>query len=327
MKKLLNEYTEYLKKVLGIHSKLVKWEMAKKLPFYLKDRYDYYITEILQLNVIMVIPYEEIENTPAQIKNDFESIRKLCDFEPVYLDRNIVSYNRNRLVQYKIPFVVPNNQLYLPHLGIDFHEYFRKHRIQKKSFSPSAQMVLLYILNNKEPGDIKPVILATTLGYSSMTISRAFNEIENAGIGSCKNEGRERLLIFTEKPEEIWQKASSLMKNPIEKTVWVKFSAGKADLPDAGLTALSRYSMLAGSSHITKAISTDSWKNMKSQKGIEELPFKEKDALELQIWKYNPCLLSNQNTVDPFSLYLSLNHEKDERIQKALQEMMENYSW
>ena len=47
----------------------------------------------------------------------------------------------------------------------------------------------------------------------------------------------------------------------------------------------------------------------------------------LQIWCYDPKILEVDGCVDPFSLYLSFQNENDERIEMALEEMMEKYSW
>lgn len=37
----------------------------------------------------------------------------------VYVTTTLASYERKRLVQQKVPFIVPGNQLYLPELAID----------------------------------------------------------------------------------------------------------------------------------------------------------------------------------------------------------------
>ena len=75
------------------------------------------------------------------------------------------------------------------------------------------------------------------------------------------------------------------------------------------------------------AVSVDKWDSLK-QAGWEELPTAEGAACELEIWNYDPCRLFAKNTmVDPFSLYLSLITDADERIESALEEMMEKIEW
>jgi hypothetical protein len=52
----------------------------------------------------------------------------------------------------------------------------------------------------------------------------------------------------------------------------------------------------------------------------------------LEVWKYNPETLAGelQNktaVVDPLSLYLSLKDSHDERIEMALEQVMEQFIW
>jgi len=53
------------------------------------------------------------------------------------------------------------------------------------------------------------------------------------------------------------------------------------------------------------------------------LPSSEGALIELEIWQYNPNLFAKDGIVDPFSLYLSLEKVKDERVEAALAHMME----
>ncbi len=63
----------------------------------------------------------------------------------VYVRKRITAYNRKRRVEQKIPFVVPGNQMYLPVLGLEFREYFRKPRPHQSELRPSSQAVLIYL--------------------------------------------------------------------------------------------------------------------------------------------------------------------------------------
>ncbi len=47
----------------------------------------------------------------------------------------------------------------------------------------------------------------------------------------------------------------------------------------------------------------------------------------LESWSYNPALLSDHPRVDTLSLYLSLRKDPDERVQAALEDMMEAFPW
>ena len=44
------------------------------------------------------------------------------------------------------------------------------------------------------------------------------------------------------------------------------------------------------------------------------ISYKMKKLVELQVWEYDPKLFTNDQNVDPVSLYASLQEEQDERI-------------
>ncbi len=316
-------------KTLGLSVKIQQWGNYSSLPFFLQNRYDIYITRILNHDLLMLKPGQDESITPAGVKKDFETLRKIFNGELVFVTDSITSYDRKRLIDHKVPFIVPNNQLYLPELGIDLREHFKKIRSGKKFFSPSTQVIVLYAIANKNAGPFTPAKLAETLGYSSMTMTRAFDEIKGAGIGTVRTDGRERKLKFNENIEMLWQESLPYMRTPVRKTVWGRGLRNTINnkLLEAGLTALSQSSMLAATSYLTKAIDAVEWKRLIQNKNVEILPFKDGDALEIQIWSYAPQCLTSEKRVDPFSLYLSLYQEEDERIQKALHEMMERIKW
>jgi hypothetical protein len=47
----------------------------------------------------------------------------------------------------------------------------------------------------------------------------------------------------------------------------------------------------------------------------------------MECWAYDPRLLSDGPTVDRLSLYLSLRGTHDERIEKALTDLLEDLPW
>jgi len=329
MIKIVADTADYLYKTLGLSVKIHRWGGSSGLPFFFQDRYEVYVMQILKRELLLVLPAEDETITPATLKKDLETARKIFHDEAVFVTGNLVSYDRKRLIDQKVSFIVPNNQLYLPELGIDLREHFRKIRSGKKLFSPSTQVIILNAIIKKNTGPYTPARLAEAFGYSSMTMTRAFDEIEAVGIGNVRSYGRERVLEFQEDIIMLWKESLPYLRSPVRKTVWLKSARNTSldRLCDAGLTALSQYSMLAGPAQVTGAIDSTGWKHLMHSKDLEIVPFRDDDALEIQVWSYAPELLSADTMVDPFSLYLSLSQEDDERIQKALDEMMEGIRW
>jgi hypothetical protein len=85
----------------------------------------------------------------------------------------------------------------------------------------------------------------------------------------------------------------------------------------AGMGALEMLTSISAD-HETLAVSQTDWKILR--KNIEIVPF---GNVEIEVWRYNPAIFAKNETADRISLYLSLRDDKNERVQKALQEMME----
>jgi hypothetical protein len=47
----------------------------------------------------------------------------------------------------------------------------------------------------------------------------------------------------------------------------------------------------------------------------------------VEVWSYDPKRFAKEGFVDTFSLYLNLRNDQDERIEAALEEMMEKVEW
>jgi len=69
------------------------------------------------------------------------------------------------------------------------------------------------------------------------------------------------------------------------------------------------------------------WKKIKHRNDVIELTIAEPDACQLEIWSYSPRLFEKVDVVDRFSLYLSLQANDDERVESALEKMMEQITW
>jgi hypothetical protein len=147
MEKLLRNFEHHLRETLGITVAPEKWENAGKLPFFLRDLYDFFQVSVLDTSCLLMIVRNEEEQTPANIRKQMLQVREKWDGEVIYLRSSISAYNRKRLIEQKVPFVVPGNQMYLPMLGIDLREHFRQIRTGVPiKFSPSTQALVLHVL-------------------------------------------------------------------------------------------------------------------------------------------------------------------------------------
>ena len=327
MDQLILNLKKYLQESLGLKINPRRWRKSDSLPFFLRDPYDFYEVEILGRQNLLMVSRNESEQTPAILKKHIQEVQKKWDCEVIYVCRQVHSYDRRRLIDYKISFVIPQNQMYLPLLGLDLRQHFKRVRDERTLLSPSTQAIVIYALVNGtgRPQTVKE--LAHFYGYSPMTIVRALDEIELNELGSTFSQGRHRVLRFDLSKKELWDKAQNLMRSPVGKRVWVDYGAKALLRIQAGLTALAFYSMLAAPPRPVFAVSLAYWNECKRHGDINELPAPEPNAYDVEIWHYDPVLSAMQGVVDQFSLYLSLRGDEDERVAASLEEMMKKLQW
>jgi hypothetical protein len=326
MSRIIKALEEYIYEDVGIKiSPCIRLQLTS-LPYFILDNYDLYRTKVIGKECVLLISKDQQDISPATVKSHVALVREKSYEDVILVHSSISSHNRRRLIEYKIPFVVPGNQMYLPDLLIDLRDYFYSVRMGKNQFSPSTQAAVIYILHNFRAQPFTPSKLAKTLGYSNTAMTRAFNEIETAGIGRIELEGRERWLWFEPDRRMFWDKTLPYLRTPVKRWIWV------TELPEvlrkckAGETALSDYSMLAAPNQMTFAAVKADWESYRDNANIK-IVHQTEAAFLLQIWNYDPALFAMHGSVDKFSLYLSLKDNDDERLQSALEEMMESIQW
>jgi hypothetical protein len=324
---LRRELIRYLWDVLGVRMKSEPWVQAEQLPLFLRDSYGFFCTSLLGTPLLLMMDNGTDKRTPATIDKQVAQVRRRWVGEVVYVSVSIDSYNRRRLIQQKTHFIVPGNQLYLPMLGLDLREYFKRSRALGLSFSPSTQATLLYMLNTGLTGRVSPLELSERLGYTPMTMTRVFGELRNAGIGEHSVRGKRRLLKLSESPQACWQKARQFLQSPVLRRTYVNGAAGASLGPYAGLTALSQYTDLAGPRNRVIATSRSGWTSKRSRSGLAELETPDAHSTEVELWSYRPELTARAGKVDRLSLFLSLDGTMDERIEGALEDLLEGMEW
>jgi DNA-binding MarR family transcriptional regulator len=265
----------------------------------------------------------EQTQTPTSVAKQFAAIRTRYGVEPVYLSSSLSAYNRKRFIELKVPFIIPGNQLYLPPLGVDLRERLKQPQTNKGEFSPATQVLVLAVLWNKLSGVITPSAAAATLGYSAMSMTRAFNELETAGLGEHSVQGRERNLVIVEKGRELWDKALPFLSTPVARRFYVQAETQVQDGILAGESALANLTMLAAPSIPTYAYSSHEWREHLAHGNPSEAAIPEPTGIQIEIWKYPPALFANDGQVDSLSLYLSLIGTDDERIQAKIATLIE----
>lgn len=329
MDNLIHKMNVYLKEVFGLQVEY-QYLRINNMPIYISDIYSFYALRVGKskfLGVLILEPENFKISSFDKHKRHFPDFEQDRNYDGVVLIANeLSSFVRKRLVELRIPFVLPNIQLYWPELGLEFRNFVKNKNKSKEAvekFYPAAQAVLIAVLNGSIEKPITPKELSEKLFYSAMSMTRALDQIESTEIAKIEKSGKNRTLSFSKNKKILWQEVQSKLINPIRE----KGRFYETDIPDeyrlkAGETALAEMSMLVAPHTNTYAVDREKWKKIQKHK-IPNLELNEPGTCEVQVWRYDPELLSDEQCVDVFSLYLSFEGDSDERIEMALEEALE----
>lgn len=299
------------------------------MPFFLLDQFDFYDVEVFGQHFLAMIAKappecDEPGPAPAALAKQVKTVADKTALPVVYVADAIPAYRRDRLIKQGIQFIAPHNQMFIPSLGLDLREYLRKAPARKASaggyLTPAAQAALLYMLTRL--GDRKSSItdLAHDLQYAKMTISRVIDELERAGLVETETVGRAKIVALHGKPRDVWEQALPVMQTPVRRTYRIRRRPDVADYPLAGESALACQTALAEPRAMTIAVASEDVK----RQAFELVP---DGDVYVEAWRYDPRLFSESGMAPPLTLYLRFRDDPDERIQIALEQLMEEYPW
>ena len=315
---------DYLHQTLGVRPRAVAWDGAGRLPAFLTARYRFALIDLEGRQLLLMVDEAPDPDSPATIRKHLEQVRAKWGGPIVYVREQVTAYNRKRLIEQRIPFIVPGNQMYLPELGLDLREHFRAPAPAKRKLRPATQAVLIFVLLNGNEDGATASALAPALGYTTMTLSRAFADLESVELATTEASGRERVLRFRTSRRETWERAQPWLIDPVKSRHFV------AMLPDglrAGQDALARSTMIAEPRLPVTAIGHKEWLAFAREHPEAALPDRESAKAEVEVWKYEPRAHERPGVVDPLSLYLSVKGPADERVEQALDALMEQVRW
>lgn len=326
----ISDLQEYLHETLGVVPRVKPFTDTRGFPHFLRDAFELYELHLMNQAILLAVDKRSRPPAIASLRKQLAALQMRAQRPVAYVIPTLASYERKRLIEQKVPFIVPGNQLYLPSLGIDLREYFRQQaQTERTQLSPATQAILVAaLLRRPWQANWKPTELATELGYTAMTLSRAIRELTAANLATLRQERRVRVLQSDSAPSKIWESAMPLLRSPVRRTAWALPGSGlrPSQLRQAGLSALAHYTMLAEPQWPVYAVTVPQW-NAATRSGLRVLTEPESDACEWQVWNYSPQLLSGAATVDSLSLTLSLKGENDERVQQALDQLKEQFPW
>ena len=322
----MNDITKYIQDIFGLTGaiKEIPETLRKKLPLYLSHAYNFRLLEIYKKSFLIAEVGNPSPITAAQLKKQAKVMFQITDMPVVYILQNLSAQMRRKMISERICFIVPENQIYLPDLFIYLNE--RNIRVSSHSgdLTPSAQLLLLYHLqvNNLEEYSFKEI--AEKLNYSPKTITKIASELKAKNL--CKISGtKEKRFMFDGGREQLWKMSEPQMRAPIIKSFFID-SANHRDFCKSGEMALAHYTFLSDDGKRSYAIYKTEFEELKSKDYWNYLDEIEGDE-RIEVWKYDPKLLSTNGYIDVLSLYLCYREASNERVEVEIRELIDKKIW
>ncbi|WP_417815184.1 hypothetical protein [Thalassospira alkalitolerans] len=329
-RQFLNKVTEYLSRTLHAQVSGV-FEEISGIPLGISHGYTTARCRVLGNDCVFLIEKSSSSKTPSAIAADAAKVEVITGHLAIFVTEKMSAYWREQFISKGTAFIQPSQQCYIPQLAIDLREHFRKrlNRSLEDKFSPITQLVLFYLLLRGE-GVVSPTAshLAELLDYSPMSIGRAYQELSARSIYDIRKEGREKRLSLASSKSEIIERSKQFMISPVRKALYLeKYREVIPALHIAGESALAEYTMLSAPSIPVRAIAPDRWKRGRVREYWIEAAAPEGAVIIVEIWHYDPALLSTESVADPLSLYAQFNRANDPRLEGATEELLEKMSW
>lgn len=313
------------KKILGDNISIHKLEKKPNVALFLSKRTMYQI-KIDGISFVLIEIRSDEKFGAVALKKQMGIYEDKLQSNIAFSFHTITKTQRNSLIYHRIPFVALPEQIYLPFLGVVLSNHFRKPKeIKKEKMMPVTQELFLYLLYQKDVSVLKSAA-ADALGLTRTSITRASDQLLEMNLIEQEKTGKEIHMKLSHDPQESIEIAKPYMINPVQSKLTINKSDFHKELLYAGETALSRYSMLNPPQIPEVAV----YKATIDKNDLHEVDAKWSDPdtiITVELWKYDPLLFSSSDKVDPVSLACSLKDLEDERVEMAIDEMMEEHTW
>lgn len=313
-----NELKNYFNGLIGIPDSfkvIRKLNIPEGLPRLYTNQYKLKAIEVLNQPFTLVIPTSDLIEV-RKILLHLESLKKTTNRPLILLFKSLKGHQRKTLISHRINFIELTGNVYLPDALLILQKAKEEVEEYPNQLSQWAKMAIIKQILDANLNDKTISDLAEKFNISKMHASRLTQELKNSKIITIETIGVTKKINFPTK-KELWKKALAFVQTPVIKKLYtdVKPKLGKF----AGLTALGELTMLDGRGHTTLAIGKKEYLEIKDQLNPVD---KEIAKYCIEIWDWNPDILTDKNTVDPVSLYMSLKDSDDDRIQIALKELL-----
>lgn len=277
------------------------------------------------IHMLFVEPKKKA-GTPRSLAITSSRFNSLFQKPVVYILPTCPAFERQRLIDKNVFFIVSDKFAYLPNLVANERMKMTK---PAQRLTPVAQYLLLYHLqiesiNGKTARDLENLI---PYSYASITIGLTC--LEELGLLSKTTiGGKSKVIHFELSGNKLWDAAQEYIINPVDEIVFCDKFDSDAVYPTCGINALSHYTMLNPDPEKMLVMSKKQWQEIKASNALVCLNKYDGNIL-IEVWKYPPVGIKDerQEWVDRLSLAISLKEDKDPRVEGEVERLINETEW
>ena len=302
--------------ILGLKINFKKWNKEKQLPLFILDNFLVQKAIINDIECLSLTPKGDLPTLPA-FKKQISIIKEIENI-PIFLQLDAISsFRKQNLLENKVPFILKDKMVYLPFMATYLtNTQYEEKNVEKISLA--TQLLFTWILyQNTNKYYVSDAV--KSLGFSNMTLTRAYRQLCTTQLFEEHKDGRKIFLTINLSKVDLFNKMRPYLQSPFYTQGYILKKEITKDMIPASEFAFSQYSNLNPPKLKTYATEKKHIKNIKLQREC----YSYDEQVELQIWKYNPLLFSqNRKNIDDISLILSLLGNEDERLDIEIENLL-----
>lgn len=287
--------------------------------------YKFYDGEFHGMPLLFAEPKGKVA-TPRCLSVTANNLTSLLQLPIVFLLPACPAYERQRLIDKDVYFVVSEKYVHLPMLLAN--ERVRKTK-QAKTLTPVAQYLLLYHLQIGSIEGMAARDIEDKIPYSYASITLGLTCLEDLGLCKKVTEGSKRKVIhFDMKGMNLWEQAQPFLVNPVEERIYCDGLLSDDSFPECGINALAHYTRLNPDPERTIMMSVKQLRNFKSSEALVR-PNEFDGNIIIEAWKYPPVTATGVKAewVDKLSLAISLCEDEDPRVEGEVERLINETEW
>ena len=287
--------------------------------------YKFYDGEFHGMPLLFAEPKGKVA-APRSLSVTASNLTSLFQLPIVFLLPACPAYERQRLIDKDVYFVVSDKYVHLPMLLAN--ERIRRTK-QAKALTPVAQYLQLYHLQIESIEGLAARDIEDKIPYSYTSITLGVTCLEDLRLCQKVSNGAKRKIIhFGKTGKELWKQAQPFLINPVEERIYCDELLTEEHFTTCGINALAHYTRLNPDQERIIIMTVKQLRDLRAS-GVLVRPNEFDGNIIIEAWKYQPVtsIGTKAEWVDRLSLAISLREDTDHQVEGEIARLINSLNW